>query len=137
MIKVDRMRFPNRYRPNDISIILVIIAAFIGIWLNGHSQRKLKQEVLITNVRVVEFSNQAINLDYRIENLGKNSREVKLLARVADSSGQELASALFIIEVPAKTAQDRNKILDKLNFSLPAGEIPGKAEITIYERRVL
>lgn len=137
MIKVDRMKFPNRYRIKDISIIIVIVAAFFGIWLNGHSERKLKQEVIITNVRVVEFSNQAINLDYRIENKGKTSREVKLLARVADSSGKEIASALFIIEVPARTAQERNKILDKLNFSLPAGEKPGKAEITIYERRII
>lgn len=136
MIKVDRMAFPNRYKLKDISIIIVIVAALFGIWLNGNSQRRLKEQVIISNVKVTDFNNQAIYLDYRIENKGKSSREVKLLARVAGPDGRELASALFIIEVPPQTVQERNKILDKFNYSLKEGDAPGKAEIIIYERRI-
>ncbi|HRY83640.1 MAG TPA: hypothetical protein P5533_03295 [Candidatus Cloacimonadota bacterium] len=136
MIKIDRMEFPNRYKIRDISIIIVIVAAMFGIWLNGQSQRRLKEQVVISDVRITDFNNQAVYLDYRIENKGRSSRELKLLAKVSGPDGSELASALFIIEVPPHKVQERNKILDKLNYSLKEGEAPGKAEIIIYERRI-
>lgn len=134
---VDRMEFPRRYKIKDLFVFIAVIAALFGIWLNEHGQKALSREIVISDVQVTEFGSNYIKADYTVQNLSKHSREIKLLAKVFDTSGQELASAMFIIEVPPSSKQIRNKVFDELTRPLKEGETPGKAEVRLYLRKVI
>jgi len=134
---VDRMEFPRRYKIKDLFVFIAVIAALFGIWLNEHGQKALSREIVISDVQVTEFGSNYIKADYTVQNLSKHSREIKLLAKVFDTSGQELASAMFIIEVPPSSKQIRNKVFDELTRPLKEGETPGKAEVSLYLRKVI
>jgi len=134
---VDRMEFPRRYKIKDLFVFIAVIAALFGIWLNEHGQKALSREIVISDVQVTEFGSNYIKADYTVQNLSKHSREIKLLAKVFDTSGQELASAMFIIEVPPSSKQIRTKVFDELTRPLKEGETPGKAEVRLYLRKVI
>ncbi len=134
---VDRMEFPRRYKIKDLFVFIAVIAALFGIWLNEHGQKALSREIVISNVQVTEYGSNYIKADYTVQNLSKHSREIKLLAKVFDTSGQELASAMFIIEVPPSSKQVRTKVFDELTRPLKEGETPGKAEVRLYLRKVI
>lgn len=134
---VDRMEFPRRYKIKDLFVFIAVIAALFGIWLNEHGQKALSREIVISDVQVTEFGSNYIKADYTVQNLSKHSREIKLLAKIFDTAGQELASAMFIIEVPPSSKQVRTKVFDELTRPLKVGETPGKAEVRLYLRKVI
>lgn len=134
---VDRMEFPRRYKIKDLFVFLAVIAALFGIWLNDHNQKRIATDIIISEVRIADYGTNFINLDYTVENRGKALREVRILAKVYDTQGAELASAMFLIEVPPRTKQARNKVFDELSRSLKEGEVPGKAEAKLYLRKVI
>lgn len=133
---VDRMEFPRRFKLKETVLLLIIIGAVFGIWLQRRSLNKLSAQIVITQVTISRSGSQFIELEYKIANLASRPEEVKLLARVWDKDGNELASSLFSIELPANSSASRSKLLDKLNRILNEGEIPAKADISLYTRRV-
>lgn len=133
---VDRMEFPRRYKLKEIVLVLIIVGSLFGIWLQRRSLNKLATDVVIDNVVVSRSGTQFIELEYMIANRSTVDREVTLLAKVQDKDGQELASSLFSINLPANSEGKRSKLLDKLNRTLKEGEVPGLAEISVYTRRV-
>lgn len=136
MLKIDRMNFPNRYKLRDVTIIIVILAALFGIWLNDHSQRNIAKQIIISDVTIADYGTNYVNVDYTVQNLGAHSREIRLLAKVFDAKSQEIGSAMFIIEVPPRSKQDRNKLFDDLNRALAPGEKPAGADVRFYPRKV-
>lgn len=133
---VDRMEFPRRYKLKVSVLILIIFGAIFGIWLQRHSAGKLAEQIVISNVTFGRFGTQFIELEYTLANTGKQDREISLMAKVWDAEGQELASALFGVNIPAGSKAKRSKLLDRLNRTLREGEKPYKAEISLYTRRV-
>jgi hypothetical protein len=130
------MEFPRRYKLKEIVLVLIIVGSLFGIWLQRRSLNKLATDVVIDNVVVSRSGTQFIELEYMIANRSTVDREVTLLAKVQDKDGQELASSLFSINLPANSEGKRSKLLDKLNRTLKEGEVPGLAEISVYTRRV-
>ncbi|MDY0152904.1 MAG: hypothetical protein RBS43_11570 [Candidatus Cloacimonas sp.] len=133
---VDRMEFPRRFKLKETVLVLIIIGAIFGIWVQRRSLNKLSTQIVITQVKISRSGSQFIELEYMIANLASRSEEVKLLAKVWDKDGNELASSLFSIELPANSSASRSKLLDKLNRTLKDGETPAKAEISLYTRKV-
>lgn len=132
----DRMEFPRKYKLKDSLLILALLAIGFGIWLNNSSQRKITEQVLISDVVIENSGSQFIELSYQVENRLSKVQELRILVRVYDAKGAELASAMYMADFPAKSSRRYTKILDKLNRSLAEGETPAKAEVSIYTRRV-
>lgn len=133
---VDRMEFPRRYKWKESLVILIIITAIFGIWLQRRSQSKLTQQINISEVKVIRHGSQFIELEYTVANTAATEREVSLMARIWDAQGQELSSALFSVNLPANSKGKRTKMIDKLNRSIADNEIPGKAEIVVFTKRI-
>lgn len=133
---IDRMEFPRKYKLKDSLLILALLAIGFGIWLNNSSQRKITEQVLISDVVIENSGSQFIELSYQVENRLSKVQELRILVRVYDTKGAELASAMYMAEFPAKSLQRYTKMLDKLNRSLEEGEIPARAEVSIYTRKV-
>ena len=133
---IDRMEFPRKYKLKDSLLILALLAIGFGIWLNNSSQRKITEQVLISDIRIENSGSQFIELSYQVENRLSKDQELRILVRVYDAKGAELASAMYMAEFPAKSLQRYTKMLDKLNRSLEEGEIPARAEVSIYTRKV-
>ena len=83
-----------------------------------------------------EHSSQHIEISYNVENRLKSKQELRILARVYDAGGQELASAIYMGEFPAGSSRRYSKVFTGLSRALSEGEIPGKADVRIYPRRV-
>lgn len=130
------MEFPRRYKLKESAIVIIIIAAILGIWIQRHSLQKQAEQVKISEVRISNFGSQFIELEYKLANLSKQDRKLNLMARVWDSDSLEIASALFSVDVPAASSAKRSKLLDRLNRSLKEGERPYRAEISLYNRKV-
>ncbi len=133
---VDRMDFPRRYKLKASVIVVILLMAIFGIWLQKRSVQKMAGQIKISEVKITNFGSQFIELEYRLANEGKQDREISLMARVWDSDSLEIASALFSVEVPAASNAKRSKLLDRLNRSLKEGERPHKAEISLYTHKV-
>ncbi|PKN72816.1 MAG: hypothetical protein CVU50_05700 [Candidatus Cloacimonetes bacterium HGW-Cloacimonetes-3] len=133
---VDRMEFPRRYKLKETVLILVIVAAFVGIWIQRSSIKKVSKQIEISSVSISRFGSGFIELDYNIANKSPKEQNIRLLARVWDAQGEEIASALFDITLQPNNLSQRTKMIDKLNRSLKEGERPYKAEISLYEKRV-
>ncbi len=133
---VDRMEFPRRYKLKESVMLLIIIAAIFGIWLQRHSQQKLTRQIRISEVRVSKFTSQYIELEYQLANSSRQDRSLTLMAKVWDKEGMELASALFSVDVSAGSSHRRTKLLDHLNRTLQEGEKPYRAEISLYTRKI-
>ncbi len=133
---VDRMEFPRKYKLKEYMIILVLVAAFVGIMIQRQSIKRVREAIEISSVSVARFGTQYIELDYSIVNKSKREQTVRLLAKVWDAQGEEIASALFDVTLQPTQTSQRSKMLDKLNRTLKEGEKPYKAEISLYEKRV-
>ncbi len=117
-------------------IVIIILAAVFGIWLQRRSVQAQAAEIKISEVKISNFGSQFIELEYLLGNSGKQDRKISLKATVWDRDSLEVASALFSVEVPAASSTKRSKLLDRLNRSLKDGERPYKAEIQLYTRRI-
>lgn len=135
MRKFDRMEWPKRYKLKGSVIMLVILGMALGLIMHHRQNRALASQIEISNLSFESWGSQYIELTYRIENKDTKAHKIKLLAQVWDSEGIELASSLFEIEIPAKTLQNRSKMLDRLQRSLKEDEIPGRANISLYLRK--
>ncbi len=133
---VDRMEFPRRYKLKETMLILVIVAAFVGIIIQRNNIKHVRNQIEISSVSIARFGSQFIELDYNVANKSPKAQNVRLLARVWDTKGEEIASALFDITLQPNNMSQRSKMLDKLNRSLKEGERPYKAEISLYEKKV-
>jgi hypothetical protein len=133
---VDRMEFPRRYKLKETALILIIVAAFIGIWIQRNSIKRVREHIVISSVSIGRFGSQFIELDYKIANTGSKVLEIRLLAKVWDANGEELASSLFDLSLQPHSESQRSTMLDKLNRSIKENERPYKAEISLYERKV-
>ena len=130
------MEFPKRYKLKESAIIFIVLVALAGIWMQRQSLKRLASQIQISGITVSRFGSQFIELEYTIANLSGKDRDINLMARVWDKDGNELASALFNIQLPANSKAQRSKMLDKLNRNLKDGEKPYKAEISLYTRKV-
>lgn len=133
---VDRMEFPRKYKLNEGMVVIVIIAALAGIWLQRQSIRQASRKISINSVSVLRSGSSFIELEYSITNNAAKPQDIRLMARVWDDKDIELASALFEISLAANSTSTRQKLLDKLNRSLNEGERPYRCEISVYERKV-
>ncbi|MDP3114305.1 MAG: hypothetical protein Q8M98_05945 [Candidatus Cloacimonadaceae bacterium] len=134
---IDRMLYPRNRKLKEAAIFLVLIGAIFGIWLNAHGQRALQKRVIIHSVAFENYGSQFIEIGYEIENKGNKNEEVRLLAKIYDARGDEIASSMFLTTVNAKSRQQKSKLMDKLNRSLKPGEKPYRATLEIYTRKVI
>ncbi len=134
MRKFDRMEWPKRYKMKSSVLLLIVLAILFGLWQQQRQNKKVREQVQISELYVSDWGSQYVELNYRIANLGKQTLNLKLLAKVWDENEQLLASTLFEVEIPAQSVQTRSKLLDRLERSLKEGESPGKAQIILYQK---
>ncbi|HOH47078.1 MAG TPA: hypothetical protein PLX59_04505 [Candidatus Cloacimonadota bacterium] len=134
---IDRMEFPRRYKLKDSMIILVMLALLFGVWLNNNTQKRILRKVLISEITIVDYSSQHVEISYKVENKLQKDLELRLLAKVFDAKGAELASAMYTMEIGASQTLHYSKIFDTLNRALAEGEAPAKAVVSIYPRKAI
>ena len=118
-------------------MLLIVLGVIFGLYMNQRQNAALSRNVEISELSFNDWGNQYIELGYTIENKTEKPLKLKLLAKVWDIDEIELASALFEIEIPPHTRQNRSKMLDRLHRSMKDGERPGRANISLYLRKVL
>ena len=136
MPKIDRMEFPRKHPLANSAKLLVLIAIAFGIWFHGYTQKRHIASLRISDVHFENYSPAHIELGYSIENKSPRAQEVRLLAVVWDEAGKEVASILFLVKLKGGVTQQRSKLIDKLNRSLKDGEVPARAAIRVYERKI-
>jgi hypothetical protein len=133
----QRPEVPTKRSVPSFMILAVLLMVFLGVSIHNCSQKQLANEIQISNVVITEFSRVHVEVHYIIQNLSNLDREPELMLNVYDSKGDLLTSALFSIKIPAGKKQEMLKIIDKLIRPLDVGEKPGKAVLTVYQRKVL
>ncbi|HHV36938.1 MAG TPA: hypothetical protein GXX77_03790 [Candidatus Cloacimonetes bacterium] len=137
MRKFDRMEWPKKFKLKGSVLLIVVLAMAFGFWLQRREHSNIADQIEITDLNFDEWGTQHIQISYTIENKSKKELSVRLLAKVWDAEDQEIASALFDVEVPPKTRQNRSKLFDRLNRVLKEGEAPHRANIVLYPKRSL
>ncbi|MCB5259742.1 MAG: hypothetical protein PHY41_06705 [Candidatus Cloacimonetes bacterium] len=137
MRSFDRMEWPRRYKLKGTVLLLVVVAIIISFALHQRSNRALFNKVEISEISFDNWGSQFIELGYTIENKTDKKLEIYLLAKIWDQDEIELASALFMVEIPPHARQTRSKLFDRLNRSLKEGERPLRAGIMPYPKRKL
>ena len=137
MRSFDRMEWPRKYKLKGSVLLLVVLGVLFGVYLNHRHNQAMADSIVISELSFNDWGNQYIELGYTIENKTDKELKLKLLAQVWDTEEIELASALFEIDVAPNARQTRSKMLDRLQRSLKDGERPGRANISLYLRKVL
>ncbi len=137
MPKIDRMDFPRKLPLANSGKILILLAVAFGFWMHYCTQKELRESVILSEVSIVNFSSNYIELGYKIQNLKDHDQEVRLLAKIWDENGEEIASIMFLVNLRGGITQHRTKILDKLNRAIREDETPHRAAIRVYERKIL
>jgi hypothetical protein len=135
MRNIDRMEWPRRYKLKGSILLVIIVSIIISFLWHQRRNQELARRVEISEISFDNWGSQFIELGYTIENKTDEQLEIYLLAKVWDSRDIELASALFMVEIPPRARQTRSKMLDKLDRSLKEGERPGRAGIMVYPKR--
>jgi len=133
---VDRLEYPKKYKMKQTMLLLAILAAGLGILISSWNNKQQLKKIVIHSFKIVEYDRQYIRLGYDIENKGEKFQSVKLLARVYDSEGGEIASALFLADIPAKSREYQTKYLDELNRAMAPGEKPYRVTMQIMQRKL-
>ncbi|PKN79423.1 MAG: hypothetical protein CVU48_05390 [Candidatus Cloacimonetes bacterium HGW-Cloacimonetes-1] len=137
MPKIERLEFPKKYPLKYNWIVLVLISVVIGVLVHNCTQKQVRETIIISDIAIADYSDQYINVIYTIKNLQKEPQEIRLLAKVYDKDGGEIASTLFIAKLKPLSNQVRTKLIDSLNRSLKPGEKPYRVTITLYERKLI
>lgn len=137
MRSFDRMDWPRRYKLKGTVLLLIVLGVVLGVLIQQRQNRALADSIVISELSFNSWGSQFIELGYDIENKTDKPLKLRLLAKVWDAAEIELTSALFEVEVPARTRQTRSKMLDRLNRSLKEGEAPKRANISLYLRKIL
>ena len=133
---VERMEFPQKRPLKQALILIAIIAAAFGIWLQNRSQDSLVKNIIITNPQIIQITSSYLELSYEIESKLLSDKEIRLLCVVYDENGEEIASSVFMVNARAGTKQTRSRILDKLVRSPKEGETLQNIRIKIIKRKV-
>jgi len=133
---VERMEFPQKRPLKQALILIAIIAAAFGIWLQNRSQDSLVKNIIITNPQIIQITSSYLELSYEIESKLLSDKEIRLLCVVYDENGEEIASSVFMVNARAGTKQTRSRILDKLVRSPKEGETFQDIRINIIKRKV-
>lgn len=137
MPRFERLEFPKKYSiPGGIKLGVLLLIA-IGIWIQTCSDKQLHREVIISDVKITDYSKVHVEVQYVIQNMSGLDREVKLLLRIYDEKGVELGSTLFLVNLEAGKKQSMLKIIDKLSRPLEKDEKPFKATINLYTKKVI
>lgn len=131
---VDRMVFPRRYKPKQIVILLVVLAALLGLYIRSQTHKSLQQKVLIHSVNIEEYGSAFVQISFEIENKDTKDLDVMLLAKIWDQNEDEISSKLFQITLRAKSKGNRSHTLDKMTRALREGEKPYRATLELYQR---
>ncbi|MDD2331844.1 MAG: hypothetical protein PHI68_04225 [Candidatus Cloacimonetes bacterium] len=134
---VERMDFPQKRPLKMVLVMLAIIGAAFGIWYQNHTQDSLAKNIIITNPAILQTTTSYIEIEYDLENRLKQDKDIRLLAIVFDSAGEELASSIFMVTARAGKKAHRSWIIDKLNRSLKEGETPSSVHLSIFRRRAI
>jgi diphthamide synthase (EF-2-diphthine--ammonia ligase) len=137
MPKIERMDFPRKLPLANSGKLLILLAVALGIWIHQCTQKELRESIVLSEVSVANYSTGHIELAYKIQNLKDHDQEVRLLAKVWDENEEEIASIMFLVNLKAGIIQNRTKIIDKLNRAIRDGEVPHRAAIRVYERKLL
>lgn len=131
---VDRPEFPRKHKLSGAMLLVVVLAAALGISYHSCSNTRRQRRVTIHSVSFDEYDRTFIRLGYEIENSGPNEEKVILLARVYDSRNEELASLMFSAELLPGVREYRTKVIDKLSRPLREGEKPWRATLELKQR---
>lgn len=134
---VERMQWPRKFKLKDTLLLLVLLGAAFGIWYNGHTQKQLLRQVIIHGVKLEKWGTNYVEVGFDIENTGSRDQDVRLLVKVYDAAGEEIASAVFMNTVRAATRANKSRMLDKMTRTLKDGEVPYRATIEILTRKVM
>ena len=134
---VQRIEFPKKYPIKDTLIILVVLAAIIGVFVTKCSSNSIEKRVFIRSIRFEEVDKNFVRLGYVIENKGTKTEKLQLIARVFDAEKGELSSRLFSIVVAPGQTDYKSVVLDKWSRRLKEGELPHSATIEFYKRKLL
>lgn len=137
MRKFDRMDWPKKYKLKGSVLLLVVLAIAFGFWLQKREHNRQMSMIEISDLHFDRWGTQFIEISYTIENKSDKELSVRLLARVWDEDKEELASALFDVDIPAKTRQNRSKLFDRLSRTLKEDEAPFGANITLFPKRTM
>ena len=137
MPKIDRLEFPKKYPLKDTWIVLVLITVVFGVFIHFHTQKQIRESIVISDIAIADYTDQYINVIYTIKNLSRDAQEIRLLAKVYDKEGGEIASTLFLAKLKPDSTQVRTKLIDSLNRALKPGEKPYRVTITLYERKII
>ncbi len=131
------MEFPRKFPLANSGKLLVLIAVVLGVLIHQCTQKQLRESIVISDIQIVDYSSGHMELEYQIQNLRDREQEVRLLAKAWDDNDIEIASIMFLVKLPPNATQKRTKIIDKLNRAIKEGEIPKRAAIRVYERKIL
>lgn len=134
MLSVDRLPYPRRYKLKQSLILLVIVAALLGLWFKSHSRSSLQKRVIIRSVNFEDWGRQYVEVGYDIENIGKTDETVDLLVKVFDAQGEEVTSSMFQTTARAGVRAHKSHQIIKMRRTLKEGEAPHKATMEIYTR---
>jgi hypothetical protein len=129
------MEWPRRYNLKGSILLVVVIVIVLSFLLHQRSNQTMTDKVEISEISFDDWGTQFIEIGYTIENKTDKPLELYLLAKVWDKDEIELASALFMVEIPARSRQTRSKLFDSLSRSLAEGEQPYRAGIVPYPKR--
>lgn len=133
---VDRMEYPRKYPLANSLKLIVLLGIALGIWIHQYNQKQLRESVVLSDIRIVDYSSGHIELAYTAKNLRSRDQELRLLAKVWDDNGEEIASIMFMVNLKAGATQKRSKVIDKLTRPIREGETPHGAAIRVYERKI-
>jgi len=137
MLKIDRLEFPKKYPIPNCVKLLVVLLVFTGILIHNCSQTNLTKEIQVSNVRITTYSKVHAEVEYLLTNKSAFKRDVRLLVRIFNETGEELGSALYMVQTLPYSSKPMVKIIDKLSSPLENENIPVKATLEIYRRKVI
>lgn len=133
---VDRLEYPKKYKLKDTMLLIAIAAAILGILYTRCANKARSERIIIHSIGIEEFDRNFIRLGYEIENQGRGTERVYLLAKVYDSRGGEIASIFFVDELRPQTREYHSKVIDKLTRPLREGEKPYRATLELRQRQL-
>ncbi len=121
MANFERMDIKKRWPvPNWIKLVLLGMMIF-GFYLRSCWKEVQTNQVQISNIEAVDFTNASIDVQFTIANPNGVDLKKSILIKVILNSDAELASRLTSIEIPAKSKKNYLKILNR--FAKPLNSL--------------
>lgn len=133
MKSIDRIDIKKRWPIPTAVKLFLLVAVILGIATRNCWMKDPGKNLQISDIEIIEVTGISADVAFVAANRAKVNLKKSVIIRLFTKDGEEIASKISYIEIPAKSRKRYLKVLQKFNFPIKSREDIAEISVEWYK----